>query len=565
MLNVKKIIKTQNPRFYEKHPLLVNSSLPILKTLFKEAHINEFLRKNSRLEAKDFIDSVLEHLGADFKLSSKDLKKIPSIGRLVVVANHPLGGIDALLLLRLILLVRDDVKILATPILKVFKPLQSLFIQTDNIDAKNIKQTRAKALEHLSNDGLVVIFPAAQVSRLGVSGIKDSKWTSGFFKLARQSNAGILPVRIDAKNSRLFYGVSMLYKPLSTALLPRELFKQKNKEIKIFIGKCVDIGAIKDIAPKIVSKLMYKQILALGNSQKEYFKSSVPIDSAQDVRELKKELKNAQILGSTSDDKKIFLVKWQKNSKLIKEIGRLRELSFRRVGEGSGKQRDNDQYDKTYDHIILWDENSLEIVGSYRLADAQKLSSQNKKLYTKELFNFNNTSVFENAIELGRSFITPKFWSSRSLDYLWQGIGAYLRTNSAHTTLFGAVSISAAYSLEARQMIVYFYSKFFYKDVGISPKNPFIISENTAQKLDELFANKPQEEAFKTLKNTLEIMGYSVPTLYKQYTALCKKGGVYFAGFSVDESFGSCVDGLIFIDTTQMTPPKKKRYLGGGD
>lgn len=565
MLSTKKIIKDTHPLFFQKHPSIANSSLQFLRFFFKESRINEFLRKNRGVDGFEFIDAVLEELGVDFLASSKDLARIPTSGRLVIVANHPLGGVDALVILRLISLVRKDIKILATPVLKLFKPLEDLFILTDNIKHKNIKQTVLEAATFLSQEGAVIIFPAAEVSRMGLKGIKDAKWTNGFLKLAKRTNSPILPLRIHARNSGVFYGASFVSKPLSTMFLVRELFKQKNKALRVFVGHTIELDALENMSAPTITKLMYKQVFALGKSSKQFFRSSIAIAPAQDLRDLKKCLKDARLLGQTSDNKKIYLAKWQKGSSLMKELGRLREFSFRKVGEGSGKHRDNDKYDKNYEHIVLWDDEGLEIVGSYRIKQVSQNSQH--KIYTQELFDYSNAKndFFSNAIELGRSFVVPKFWGSRSLDYLWQGIGAYLRQNPQITTLFGAVSISASYNLRARQMLVYFYGRFFGgEDLGIRAKNPFEISKEVKDEFDDIFDTKELKDNFLILKSQMSAMGYSVPTLYKQYTNLCEYGGVKFSAFGVDDDFKSCVDGLIFVDLTKMLPIKKRRYINLG-
>jgi len=249
----------------------------------------------------------------------------------------------------------------------------------------------------------------------------------------------------------------------------------------------------------------------------------------------------------------------------MREISRLREITFRKVGEGTGKSADTDIYDNYYHHIVLWDEDALEIIGSYRLGVTKEIIAQYgvEGLYNSSQFfihpEFNE--VLTQSIELGRSFIQQRYWRSNALDYIWQGIGAFIKKNPDIRYLWGAVSISNSYSEFAKVLIVYYYKKWYQgNEKYATPMTPFVISKLQEEEASAILNGSSYEEDFRILKNTLKTMGYSVPILYKRYTELCNYGGAKFISFSVDESFMNAIDGLILVDLYDLKDEYKERY-----
>tara|TARA_R110001592_G_scaffold93168_1_gene270751 strand:- start:10601 stop:11536 length:936 start_codon:yes stop_codon:yes gene_type:complete len=285
-----------------------------------------------------------------------------------------------------------------------------------------------------------------------------------------------------------------------------------------------------------------------------------------------KEIMACELLGETPDNKKIYLFHpkaQQGHTLLLREIGRLREAAFRLVGEGTGLERDVDSYDLYYMHIILWDGVDQEIVGAYRLCrTAYYFTEPKKPIYTSSLFAYLPSSepILKAGLELGRSFVQEKYWGSRSLDYLWSGIAAFLRRHSEYRYLLGAVSISNDLSLHAKEILVGFYRKYFGKQNSevriekVTCSRPFHLSEKGQAHVEELFKGLDYKEGFKVLKKQLRYLGYAVPMLYKQYTELTEMGGTEFLDFSIDPDFNDCIDGLVVVDISKMTEQKRKRY-----
>ena len=567
MIDVQKEIEKKFPNINKKQSFLKKSLFKIAKKIVHEDSINKFLNQNSHLKGFEFVDSVLDYFDFDYTVSSTDLENIPSSGKVVIIANHPLGGLDALCLLRLISQVRSDVKIVANDFLVSFEALNNLLIPIDNYKIRQSKKDIKKIYEALNNEEAVIIFPAGEVSRATSKGIKDPSWNKGFLNFAQNSNSPILPIFLDAKNSKTFYTISVINKTFSTLLLSNEMFKKKSKRINIKIGKIIPN---ENIAPKGLDKkhlltLYKKHLYALKKRKKSYFQTQSAIAHPQKRQELSKELKSSQLIGQTNDGKKIYLYDYRDDSIVLKELGRLRELSFRKVGEGLNKKRDTDKYDIYYQHIILWDENDLEIVGSYRIGNSDFIFKNIgvKGFYSNTLFKYKEemTPYLKNSIELGRSFVQPKYWGTRALDYLWYGIGAYLKKNPNIKYMFGPVSMSASFPAIAKDLMIFYYSHYFKenKDLVIA-KLPYQYS-NSQNEIKEQFLLNDRKKDFKFLKSTLLSMGLAVPTLYKQYSEITEENGVKFLGFNVDKEFSDCIDGFILVNVDKIKDTPRKRYI----
>jgi hypothetical protein len=312
--------------------------------------------------------------------------------------------------------------------------------------------------------------------------------------------------------------------------------------------------------------LLQREVYLVGKRQPSYFKTESVIAHPVPRVELKHAIEKCQLLGSTSDGKQIYLLDKPDHGIILKELGRCREVTFRAVGEGTGEKRDLDKYDFDYKHLILWDTDQLELVGAYRFAETSQLISEKgiQGMYSNALFDYqpDMQPFLAQGIELGRSFIQPCYWGKRSLEYLWQGIGAYLAMNTHIRYLFGPVSLSASLPQNAHAYLVYFYQLYFpARGVLALAKNPYTISEDLENELMTYFGGDNYAKDFMKLKTMMNNMGVSVPTLYKQYTELCYEGGVQFVDFNIDPDFNHCIDGLVVVDLSYLKEKKQGRYI----
>ncbi|CAM3821783.1 GNAT family N-acyltransferase [Arcobacter cloacae] len=567
MIDIQKEIEKKFPKIKEKENFLKKSLFKIAKKIVHEDSINQFLSQNSHLKGFEFVDAVLDYFDFDYTISSNDLQNIPTSGKVVIIANHPLGGLDALCLLRLISTVRKDVKIVANDFLAGFEALNSLTIMIDNYKIKQAKTDIKKIYDSLNKEEAVIIFPAGEVSRATTKGIKDPSWNRGFLNFAQNTNAPILPIFLDAKNSKTFYTISIINKTFSTLLLSHEMFNKKSKRINIKIGRIIPNENIvpKGIDKKFLLNLYKKHLYSLKKGKKSFFETQSAIAHPVSRIDLLNELKKSKLIGQTADGKKIYLYDYVEDSIVLKELGRLREISFRKVGEGVNKKRDTDKYDIYYQHIILWDENELEIVGSYRIGNSDFIFKNIgvKGFYSNNLFKYNEDFMpyLQNSIELGRSFVQPKYWGTRALDYLWFGIGAYLKNNPNIKYMFGPVSLSASFPNVAKDLIVFYYSHYFSNPLTlVEAKNPYHYSNNINE-IKELFDLNDKAKDFKFLKSTLSNIGLSIPTLYKQYSEITVDGGIKFLDFNIDKNFGDCIDSFILVEVDKIKDSARKRYI----
>jgi putative hemolysin len=537
-----------------------------LSKILRLKSFNGFLAENYYKSGIDFIEAVFDHLNFTYKISSKSVKKIPHEGRLIIVANHPLGGLDGLSLIHAVYQVRSDVKVVVNDMLMELSWLKDFFLPY-NIFSHKAQRINVKRIEdHLNSEGAVIFFPSAEVSRFGFNGVNEAPWQKGAYHFSKRANCPVLPVFIKGFNSPLFYALSSINKNFSYLLLPSELFGKRNRSIEIVAGDHISSETLGHADQANAMKLLKKHTYRIGQGRKGIFKTQTNIIHPVSKSDLKKEADSLEAIGTTTDGKKIFVAHKNSIPRIMKEISRLREATFRAVGEGTGKNMDYDKYDNYYDHIILWDDALMEVVGSYRVCRTSQFAgpSGSEALYNSTLFRFKEdfNEMLLCGMELGRSFVQKKYWNTFALDYLWQGIGAYASMNKEIKYLFGAVSLSKSISNEAKDLIIYFYDKWYGKKGLTEPKNPYRISMQRASELDELFIKcECMPDEYKVMKETLKIYGYSVPVLFNQYTKLCDNGGVYFTGFNTDPDFSDCVDGFIVVETDKISEKKKERYF----
>ena len=564
MFTVDEVLLKHYPSVANK-PLLSKSLTFVLRRLLHEREMHEFAQQYPHLQGLDFVEQVLDYFKISYSVRDVEKEHIPSTGRLVIIANHPIGSLDALALIKLVSEVRKDIKVIANQLLMALTPLHPLLLPVNNMQGGTPKEHIHNIQQHLSQEGVVIVFPAGEVSRLRPQGIRDTKWQSGFLRIAKQNKAPILPVFIDAKNSTLFYSLSMLYKPLASMLLVTEMFKQQRKHLPMRIGELIPLTSFlgSPLSKKLQVSLFKKHHYKIGNNKAGIIQTQSAIAMPENRVELMHSLKrNCERLGETVDGKIIYLYQHQESSPILREIGRLREISFRAVGEGTNKKRDIDHYDQDYFQLILWDPEDLEIAGAYRFGDAKKLLSKKglKGIYSSTLFDYGPAMdmYFEQGLELGRSFVQPKYWGKRSLDYLWYGIGAFLQKHPNYRYLFGPVSLSNSYPAPAKDLLVRFYTLYFKQPLPIATaKTPYLLSASDT----EYFSGDNYQQDFTALKHLLSNMGVAVPTLYKQYTETYEAGGVHFIDFNIDPDFNDCIDGLVIGDISMLKAKKRARYM----
>lgn len=569
MINIEQAVIKKFPRFATQPGMIRKPTLSLLKRLVYEDRINAFLADNQDARGFEFIDRVFDFFNFSYAVSARDRANIPSSGRVVIFANHPIGSLDGLAVLKLVGEVRPDVKIVANDMLSHFTALEKLFIPLDNMTGGSARRSYKRVLEALEKEQAIIVFPAGEVSRARPMGVRDTRWQPGFLHFARRAKAPLLPIHISGKNSLLFYGASMVFKPLGTALLAHEMFNKHSSVIKFSVGEPIAAGSLASdhLHDRTLVKRLKQHLYKVGQHQRPIFETERTIAHPESRQKLQEELKQARLLGETRDGNRIYLAEYHEDSAVIREIGRLREQAFRKVGEGTGRKRDLDRFDHHYRHLLLWDREHLEIAGSYRLGEGKNLLARfgEDGFYTRTLYDFTPefTPYLEQAVELGRSFVNPAYWGKASLDYLWQGLGAYLARHPDIRYLIGPISMSANYPRELMDQLVYFYRRYYAcPQELVSAHHPYILSDETKIYFDEKFAELDRDQGFDFMQECFAKLGHKLPVLFKQYTAIFEPGGFQSIVFSVDPDFGDCLDGLCMADLTRLKVSKRKRYIG---
>ena len=573
MLDISATVHKHLPKVVAVLPKpLLSLFIITLKKIFHEKQFLDIYAENKHLQGVDFADSMLEKLDITYTVKPNELYNIPATGRVIIIANHLMGAQETMSLMQTVSNSREDkkIKLLANTMLMGIKQISNLLIPVDNINGAITKESLKQLNEALEREEAIIIFPAGVVSRFTRKGIKDVPWKASFLKVARKTQTPILPIRVNGRNSILFYALSLLLpKRLTGLLLPHEFATaSKRKKLHLTIGQVIPTSSFSDPAISVHEYVthFYNHLYGLGTKKVTFLQTETTIGKPQNKKQLKEEVEKAQFLGYTNNGKKIILAQAEDAPFLIRELGRVRELSFRAIGGGTGRARDNDMYDNYYKHLILWDDHDLEIVGAYRIGECKEIINDKgiEGLYTSNLCSFNEyfQNYYENSIELGRSFVQPKYWGTRAFDNLWQAITVYLAHNPHIQYSYGVVTINADTPQKAVAALVYFYTHHFACTTQMmTAKTPYILSEKNKKEFDNLFKDLPYKEGFFILKKYLKDLGTTVPTLFKQYIELYEAGAVRYFDFSVNEGLFGVTEGFIIADNYRMKKSVQERNL----
>jgi len=522
-------------------------------------------------------DHPLALLNVHTQVSERDRALIPKQGPVVAVANHPFGLIEGAILPSLFLSVRADVKVMANHLLASMPETNGLCIFVDPYGGERAARANRKGLKDaiawLKQGGLLTVFPAGEVSHLNLKErtITDPAWNHSVARLIRITGATVLPMYLVGANSALFQLLGCLHPRVRTALLPHEFFNKHNRNIEVRVGSPITPAKIRayqdDVA--LIRYLRHRTYLLQSREAPKQFQIALADPPAACVLaellagEVAK-LAPERTLVET-EDFSVLLAKAREIPNVLHEIGRLREVTFRQVGEGTGKPIDLDRFDEHYWHLFVWNRRANEVAGAYRLGPSDEILARfgPKGFYTSQLFQWKRSFLdrISPALELGRSFVRPEYQKTYApLLLLWKGIGQFLIRNPQYKLLFGPVSISNGYTAASRHLMVKFLSA-YRQSPELTPlvraRNPF--RQRPSKLADELMgATVWDVEELSALIADVEIDRKGVPVLLKQYLKL---GGELVA-FHVDRRFADALDGLIVVDLRKTDARVLERYMG---
>jgi putative hemolysin len=552
------------------------------KSFLSSSQLKSTLHKMNRRErSTPFCTAALNSLNVAIRVDGRNWDTIPKSGATVVVSNHPFGALEGLILIEYMSQIRKDVKILANSFLSIFPSLREhcLFVNpfgSKNAHTENLKATRA-ALEWVTQGGMLIVFPAGEVSHFSLKQrcVTDPLWNKTAARIAIRANATIVPVYFSGANSLKFQIAGLVHPMLRTALLPSEVFNKKGRTIQFRIGMPINRRKTLEFdSPDSLNDYIRTRTYALAGRESTIQKTKFSTKRQETIippiadTNLEKELEALDVTQCLVKHKEmsVYIAQADQMPLCLREIGRLREETFRRVGEGTSKSIDLDEYDRYYLHLILWDDDRRQIAGAYRLGPTDTIVSQNgfKGLYTNSLFSFSREMKQRliPALELGRSFVSPEYQRKpMSLALLWKGIGQYIVANPQYRFLFGPVSISAEYKDTSKQlMLAYFQRLQAYRQSNklIRPKNRVKRPLITKWDMEGVLRGLYSENDLSTVISEMEEDAKGIPVLLKQYLNLHGK----ILAFNLDQDFSDVIDGLIMVDLLETRPHILQRFMG---
>jgi len=545
----------------------------LLMHLLRFNQINKLYDNISDKTGIESIDGIIKYLNVTLDFDENDLKKLPANGSFITVSNHPYGGIDGILLIKLLSMARSDHKVIANFLLKKVEPISEYFLAVNPFEnipgaASSIGGLKT-ALDHLNNGGVLSFFPAGEVSTSYTSKvITDREWLISALRFIKRARVPIVPIYFHGSNSRLFHLLGRIHPAFRTAKLPSELLNKKDKTIKIRIGNPISVkeqdkfSDIHQLGRYLRSKTY---CLDSGIEVKRFFNYSIKSQPQPEpiVDPHPGDLIINEIAGLRKDyhlftikNYSVFCVPSSRIPVTMNELGRLREITFREVGEGTNQSTDIDEFDLYYNQLIIWDNEGQQIVGGYRIGKGHEIYDQFgiKGFYTQSLFKMKKgfEETLKQSLELGRSFIVKDYQRKPlPLFLLWKGILYFLLKNPEYRFLIGPVSISNTYSGISKELIIrYIMANYFdYKRAAfVKPRNRFKVTTDDENLNVALENMTPDLHSLDKFIGDIDQYNSGLPILLKKYLGLNAK----IAAFNVDPKFNDCIDGLLVLDIFEV-------------
>lgn len=569
IVNAKEVARVMN---LDKFGFLGTSMGWVVLRTTRLSVINKEYEKRKNLSATDFINSILKAFEINFDIPEEDLKRIPKTGPFITISNHPLGGIDGMILMKLLLSKRKDYKVIANFLLERIEPLKPYIMPVNPFEEHKQAQSSMKGIKdailHLRKGHALGVFPAGEVSTYRDKRmIVDRPWDPAAMKLIQKANVPVIPIYFHAKNSTFFYQLASLSDVLRTAKLPSEMLSQKKRKIKVRIGNAITPQDIEEIPTiEALTAFLRRKTYMLANAfeKKPFFKGipkniKIPKSPKKIVAETSNDLMLEEVATCRNLDKRllesknyeVFLAKKEIIPNILKEIGRLREITFRAIGEGTNMSTDLDKFDDYYYHMFLWDNEANRIAGAYRMGMGNEIYDTYgiNGFYLQDLFRFEPElhRMMSESIEMGRAFICKDYQQRpMPLFLLWKGIVHCTLRFPRHKYLIGGVSISNKFSNFSKSLMIEFMRSHYYDPYVaqyVRPKKEFKVKLKDGDKDFVFDETQADLNKFDKIIDEVEPGSLRLPVLIKKYI----KQNAKVVAFNVDPLFNDAVDGLMYI------------------
>jgi putative hemolysin len=582
LVTAKEVAKTINT---DKYGIFGTFSGWLLMKVLKISTLNKIYDRNKHLKELPFLNAILDEFQIKFEIPEEDFKRLPKDGAYITISNHPLGGIDGILLLKLMLEREPNFKIIANFLLHRIDPMKPYIMPVNPFenhkDAKSSVVGIKETLRHLRDGKPLGMFPAGEVSTY-IDGklVVDKAWEEGAIKVIRKAQVPVVPIYFHAKNSRLFYFLSKINPTLRTAKLPSELLTQKDRVIKVRVGKPISVAEQNEYKSiEDYTEFLRKKTYMLANpfEKENNFLNTANLKPAKTPKKIVtpantdkmiaevEALKTADLRLLQSKNYEVFFAEAKQIPNILYEIGRLREITFREVGEGTNESIDIDKYDQYYRHLFLWDDETKQIAGAYRMGLGSEIFPKYgiEGFYLNGLFRFEPElhDMMSKSIDMGRAFIIKDYQQRpMPLFLLWRGIMHITLHYPEHKFLLGGVSISNQFSDFSKSLMIEFMKSHYYDPYiaqYVHPKKEFKVKLKDADK-DFIFDEAEADlNKFDKLIDELEPGILRLPVLIKKYI----KQNAKLVAFNVDPLFNNAIDGLMYIRISDIPESTMKPVM----
>lgn len=587
LVNAKEVAKALN---IDKYGFVGTFAGWLLMKILRLSKLNRIYDRNKHLQGIDFLNRLLDEFEVQYDMPDEDLQNIPKEGAFITISNHPLGAMDGVLLLKLLGEKRPDFKVMANFLLQRIEPLSNYVMPVNPFEnRKDIKSSVLgfkQSIQHLKEGKPLGIFPAGEVSTQKEGKfIVDKQWEEVAMRLAKKAQVPIIPIYFHAKNSKLFYSLAKINDSLRTAKLPSEMLSQRKRPIHVRIGKPISVKTQNEHTDlESYTDFLRKKTYLLANTfdktkkknpltsvlNKSNKSAEAPEEIIEpiDIQLIEKEIsliteKDLRLFKSNNYE--VFLAPYEDIPNIMTEIGRLREVTFREVGEGTNACIDIDDFDVYYHHMFLWDADAKKIAGAYRMGLGAYIFPKYgiDGFYTHSLFRFEPElyDMMSKTIEMGRAFVISEYQQRpMPLFLLWKGIAHTTLRYPEHHYLLGGVSISNQFSNFSKSLMIEFMKSNYYDPYiaqYVRPKKEFKVKLKDADK-DFIFdETKADLNKFDKIIDELEPGTLRLPVLIKKYI----KQNARVVAFNVDPKFNNAIDGLMYIRIADLPESTMKPVI----
>lgn len=550
-----------------------NPIVSFISTAAKIPRINEIYRRSWSANSSEFLDLVFRELGVKIEIAQRELQNIPETGPFIIVANHPFGAIDGLALLKIVRKRRPDFKIMANFLLQHVQPLKDAFFSVNPFEELRSSYSNVSGIKdclmHVRQGGGLGIFPAGEVSTYDKHEmtILDRPWSTSAIKFIQKAAVPIVPVYFAGQNSMTFHALGMIHPRLRTLALPAELLKKSGSTLSLSVGRVIQPNELHDFEePEQVGRYLRARAYAVGYRKSVAKPSVFGINDSTPMHETISPTASCEIISEIQTNShariarqgsfEVYELEKSQAPSVLREIGRLREITFRSVGEGTGLPIDLDEFDEYYKHLVVWDTTCDRIVGAYRIGHGPTIMTNRgvKGFYLSTLYQIHGPAreILGHSAELGRSFVVQEYQRHRnSLFTLWKGIEAYLAKHKELRHLIGPVSISSDYHVSSKRLMMSFFRRHASQHPlrrYVRPVTPYHERCAMPAVADLVDGMNGDIKVLDRIIADNEPSGVGIPVLIKKYMA--QNGSIL--AFNCDPNFNNSLDGFLIVNIADI-------------